>query len=197
MEGDPEPGLTTLVRAGAYDRAATEALERYGAELYGYLIVVIGENDAGEVFGQVCEDLWRGLPTFAFRCSLRTWLYVLARNATSRYRRSPWHLLRTGDSKLTGIVDRARTSTAEWRRTGIKDRVRELRDSLDPEDRALLVLRIDRNLSWDDCARVMLEVDVADDADVAREAARLRKRFQLLKDDLRARARAAGLMDDA
>lgn len=196
MDGDPEPGLVALVRAGAYDRAATEALERYGAELYGYLLAVVGENDAAEVFGQLCEDLWKGLPTFAVRCSLRTWLYVLARNATSRYRRSPWHLLRTGDSKLTAIVDRARTSTARWQRTAVKDRVRELRDSLAPDDRALLVLRIDRNLSWDDCARVMLEIDDPDAADVAREAARLRKRFQLLKADLRERARAAGLVDD-
>lgn len=67
MDGDLEPGLVTLMRAGKYERAATEALERYGAELYGYLIMVLGESDAAEVFAQVCEDLWKGLPGFAFR----------------------------------------------------------------------------------------------------------------------------------
>src|SRR5512135_2843342 len=196
MAGDPGPELEALMRAGAYDRAATRALECYGAELYGYLLVVLGDGDAAEVFAQVCEDLWKGLPTFGFRCSVRTWLYVLARNATSRFRRSPWQVLRTGDSRLTALVERARTSTAPWQRTEVKDQVRELRDSLSPDDRALLVLRIDRDLSWDDCARVMLESEPADAAEIAREAARLRKRFQLVKADLRARARAAGLMDD-
>jgi len=38
--------------------------------------------------------------------------------------------------------------------------------------------------------------DDADDNALAREASRLRKRFQLLKVELRERARAAGLVSD-
>jgi RNA polymerase sigma-70 factor (ECF subfamily) len=195
MEAEPEAGLVALVRAGAFEQAATAALDRYGSELYGFLIGELGDSNAPEVYAQTCEDLWKGLPAFGFRCSIRTWLYVLARHATSRFRRSPWQRKRTGDSKLEAVIDHGRSRTAPWQRTEVKDRWRELRESLAPDDRALLVLRVDRDLSWDDCARVTLESDSADDAAIAREAARLRKRFQLLKDDLRTRAKAAGLVD--
>jgi hypothetical protein len=41
----------------------------------------------------------------------------------------------------------------------------------------------------------MLGDDASSDGDVARDAARLRKRFQLLKDDLKRRAKDAGLID--
>ena len=193
---DAEGQLVELIRTGAFERAATASLDAYGSELYGYLINYFGgESDAAEVFAQVGEDLWKGLPAFGFRCSIRTWLYVLARNAASRYRRTPWQRQRTGESALDHAIARARTGTAPWLQTEIKDRWRALRESLDPDDRSLLVLRVDRDLSWEDCARVTLETDSADDAEVAREAARLRKRFQLLKDELRERAKQAGLID--
>jgi RNA polymerase sigma-70 factor, ECF subfamily len=191
-----EAELAGLIRDGAYDRAATLAFETYGPELYGFLVNHFGgESGAGEVFGQVGEDLWRGLPMFGFRCSVRTWMYVLARNASSRYRRSPWHQRRTGDSELDHAIAKVRTETAPWLQTEVKDRWRALRESLDPDDRSLLVLRIDRDLPWEDCARITLEDEAADDVTIAREAARLRKRFQVLKEDLRERARAAGLLD--
>ncbi|MFT3699061.1 MAG: sigma factor [Kofleriaceae bacterium] len=187
--------LTALVRAGAFDKAATSLFDAYGAEVYGFLVnYMAGESDAAEVFGQLGEDVWRGLPAFGFKCSLRTWLYVLARNAAARYRRSPWRKKSDGESALDHAVARARTGTSPWQQTDVKDRMRELRESLDPEDRMLLVLRVDRNLEWIDCARVMLDGD-DDDAALARESARLRKRFQAVKDELRARAKAAGLVE--
>jgi hypothetical protein len=51
------------------------------------------------------------------------------------------------------------------------------------------------DLQWNEVARVMLGDEAPSDGDVAREAARLRKRFQLLKDDLKLRAKDAGLID--
>lgn len=196
MGGELEDELTALIRAKALDAAATCALESYGPELYGFLVNYLdNEADAAEVFSQVGEDLWTGLPSFRLGCSVRTWLYVLARHAASRFRRSPWHR-RTGDSHLSGIVERVRTQTQPWARTDVKDRFRALRDALDPDDRSLLVLRVDRGLSWEEVARVTLGLE-APDADVlGRETDRVRKRYQLLKDDLRKRAREAGLVDD-
>ena len=188
--------LAALIRGKQLDRAATQALESYGAELFGFLISLLGnEADAADVFSQVGEDLWKGLPSFGLGCSVRTWLYVLARHAAARFRRSPWHR-RTGESHLDGIVERARTQTQPWLRTDVKDRFRALRDALDPDDRSLLVLRVDRGLAWEEVARVMLGVEAADAAVLARETDRLRKRYQLLKDELRERAREAGLVDD-
>jgi len=192
-----EQELVAKIRAGAYDAAATRALEMYGSEIYGYLINYCGgESTAAEVFGQFGEDMWSGLARFSFGCAVRTWLYVIARNAASRYHRSPWQRRHAGESALDQAIARVRTQTAPWQRTEVKDRWRELRDSLDPEDRSLLVLRIDRELSWQDCARITLADDAARDDAIAREAARLRKRFQVLKDELRARAVAAGLVEE-
>ena len=77
----------------------------------------------------------------------------------------------------------------------MKNKWRALRETLDPDDRVLLVLRVDRDLQWNEVARVMLGDEAPSDGDLAREAARLRKRFQLLKEDLKRRAKDAGLMD--
>lgn len=190
-----EVELAALIRAKQLDQAATRALESYGAELYGFLISFLGnEADAAEVFSQVGEDLWKGLPSFGLACSVRTWLYVLARHAAARFRRSPWNR-RTGDSKLDALVELARTRTNQWLRTDVKDRFRALREGLDPDDRSLLVLRVDRGLSWEEVARVTLGVEAPDAAALTRETDRLRKRYQLLKDELRRRAAEAGLLD--
>jgi RNA polymerase sigma-70 factor (ECF subfamily) len=196
MEADLEAELGTLIRAKQLDRAATRALESYGPELYGFLVSYLGnESDAAEVFSQVGEDLWNGLPSFALGCSVRTWLYLLARHAAARFRRSPWNR-RTGDSRLDGLVELARTRTQPWLRTDVKDRFHALRESLDPDDRSLLVLRVDRKLSWEEVALVTLGVEAPDVTLLARETDRLRKRYQLLKDDLRRRAVELGLVDN-
>jgi RNA polymerase sigma-70 factor (ECF subfamily) len=193
-----EAELEAHIRSRAFDRAATHALETYGAELYGFLVTLAGgESDATEIYAQVCEDLWNGLPNFGRRCSVRTWLYVLARHAAARYRRSPWNhrTRRTDDSRLDEFVARSRTQTQPWLCTDVKDRFSALRQSLDADDRALLVLRVDRALPWQEVARVMLDEDKPGEETLSREVDRLTKRFQLLKDDLRRRAREAGLVD--
>jgi RNA polymerase sigma-70 factor (ECF subfamily) len=196
MGTELEAELATLIRAKQLDQAATRAIEGYGAELYGFLISLIGnESDAADIFSQVGEDLWKGLPSFGLGCSMRTWLYLLARHAAARFRRSPWNR-RTGDSQLDAVVERIRTGTQPWLRTDVKDRFRALRESLDDDDRSLLVLRVDRGLAWEEVAQVMLGVEVPESAVLARETDRLRKRYQLLKDELRRRAREGGLVDD-
>jgi RNA polymerase sigma-70 factor, ECF subfamily len=193
---DPEPELAELLRARDLDAAASCALTSYGPELYGFLVNHMGgEFDASEVFSQVAEDFWRGLPTFGARCSVRTWMYVLARNAAARFWRSPWRRADGGSSRLDGLAADARSRTQPWLRTDVKDKWRALRESLDPDDRALLTLRVDRNLDWNDIARVILGRDDPEAEELARDAARLRKRYHLLKEELRERARAAGLID--
>ena len=59
----------------------------------------------------------------------------------------------------------------------------------DEEDRTLLVLRVDRALEWEEVARVTLGVAEPDATLLKRETERLRKRFQLLKDELKGRAK--------
>ena len=187
VDGEGESRLLELVSARRFDEAAHAALERYGPELLGFLAAhLASESDAAEVFAQLTEDLWRGLPAFVGRSSVRTWLYVLARNAASRWRRSPWaqDKRRSGDDKLDTLVAVARERTPLWRRTTVKDRFREIRESLDPDDRALLTLRIDRELSWNDVAEIL-----------GAEPEKCRRRFFDLKAELRERARDLGLLE--
>lgn len=192
--------VQALVEKRDFERAATRVLEAYGSEVFGFLVHALSnETHAGDVFSQVGEDLWRGLPAFGFRCSLRTWIYVLARHATSRYRRSPWNQKdrRTGDSRVQSLVEVARSRTSPWQRTEIKDKFSALREQLSEEDRMLLTLRIDRDLAWEDVALVMFDGDAPDAATLKRETDRLRKRFQFVKAELRKRAEEAGLLDES
>jgi RNA polymerase sigma-70 factor (ECF subfamily) len=151
-------------------------LEAYGAELYGFLMSLVGEAEAGEVFSQVVEDLGARVPMFSSSCNTRTLLYRLARHAV-RFRRS--------------IDEVALARTAQHRRKPATDRVSALRESLEPDDRIMLTLRVDRELPWDDVARVMLEAEDPDAATLARETERLRERFVVLKVELRQRANDA------
>jgi RNA polymerase sigma-70 factor (ECF subfamily) len=207
MPRDPEPPperqdapleheLAALLRDQQYDQLATRALEAYSDGLYGYLISLMkNPMDAAEVFSQAVEDFWRGLPRFRGEARVQTWLYKLAQHAACRFRRSPWNRGdRTSDSKIDDLVA-AYSHTAPWRDTEVKDHIRTLRDDLDPDDRALLILRVDRDLGWKDVALVMLEHDQPTAAAIDREAARLRKRFEHVKKQLRARVATAGLVD--
>lgn len=152
------------------------------------------EADADEAFSQACEDLWVGLPGFEWRASIRTWMYTVARNAAHRLRRSPNRRRRhVRASQVSEMVERARSSTAPHLRTDVKDAFAQIRAALDAEDRALLVLRVDREMDWRDIATVLFPEE-ATPASLPRLAARLRKRFQAVKDDIRDRARAAGLL---
>jgi len=120
---------------------------------------------------------------------VRTWLYVLARNAHARYRRSPHERRRRPLSELSDVEHRVRSQTRPWLRTDVKDRFSALRDELSEDERELLLLRIDRRMAWADIARVLGEDD-------PRAVARVRKRFSNLKKKLHARARETGLVPE-
>src|SRR5687768_6899943 len=70
-------------RTNHWAEAAAAAIRGYGPEIFAFL-VSRHHNDlhAEEVFSIWSERLWRGLREFAWACSLRTWAYTLARNAS-------------------------------------------------------------------------------------------------------------------
>lgn len=181
--------------AGDMAAAAEAALDGYGRELFGFLIATTrSESDASEIFAQLGEDLWRGLPGLQWRASARTWLYKLARNAACKYRRDPWQKggRRLAASRMSEAIARVRTETLKHLRTEMKQEVAKLREQLDAEEQELLVLRIDRRLSWDEIATILSDVSNPEELD--RAAARSRKRFQLVKDKLKRLAKEAGLL---
>jgi RNA polymerase sigma-70 factor (ECF subfamily) len=159
------------------------------------------EDEASEVFSSFAELLWRALPTFAWHSSFRTWAYGIARNASFRFRREKRRREARNaplpeSSRLSVIAEQVRTKTLEYLRTEKRNRFAELRATLPPEDQELLMLRVDRQLSWNDLALVLHEdeaVQLRGEA-LKREAARLRKRFQLVKEKLYEMGRREGLV---
>jgi len=196
-----ESEIRAAWEAGDHARAATRVLEAHGDELLSFLVARLrSDSDGQEAFSMFAEDLWQGLPGFGWRCSIRTWAYTLARNAASRYARAPQqraarNLTLSRHAELSALVDRVRTRTQIHQRTDVKSKMREIRERLAPDDQMLLVLRIDRDLAWRDLAQVMLgDSDALDEGAIDREAARLRKRFERLKLELKRMAQDEGLI---
>jgi RNA polymerase sigma-70 factor (ECF subfamily) len=192
---DVEAEIARLRAAGQLKEVATLAIESYGDEVLSFLEMMLRDHtDASDAFAQACEDLWKGLPRFEGRSSLKTWFYTLARHATSRLRRGAHSGRMDSLSDITDLADRVRSRTRPHLKTEVKVGFAAIRETLDEADRLLLVLRVDRGMSWNDVARVMAEADDSGEDEIPRAAARLRKRFQTVKDTIRARAIATGLI---
>jgi RNA polymerase sigma-70 factor (ECF subfamily) len=182
--------------------AAEIALRGYGPEIFRFLHAFHrADDEAAEVFSIFTERLWQGLPSFAWQSSFRTWAYTVARNASRNYReqnriRAKVHVPLPEASVLSGIAEKVRTETAPYLKTQTKSRIAKLRDALSDDDRVLLSLRLDRKLAWADLARVLHDGpdgELAPDV-LVREAARLRKRYQSIKERLAELARREGLV---
>lgn len=198
MIEDVDAIVRAHVDAGELDAATTRLLARYGPELHGFLRAIAGDDAlADDALAVASEQLWLALPQFRWEASLRTWAYRIARNALHRLRRDPRRTparnlpLSVADS----VADLQRTRTAPYQRTEIKDAFRALRDALDPLDHEILILRLDRQMSWRDIARAL--ADDAEPADaVDQRAAAYRKRYERAKAQLRELAAARGLLGD-
>lgn len=203
--------------------AATLAIRGLGAEIFGFLVSTHrSEVDAAEVFSLFAERLWRRLAAYQGDCSVRTWAYLLARHASLNYRRDEHRRQKrlrpvAETSQLPELLAGVRSETASFLRTDRQARFAALRHTLPVEDQMLLILRVDRGLSWNDLAKVLHDGAGSENAAsvgtvapnasaenalappltgeaLAREAARLRKRFQLLKGRLLALGRQAGVV---
>ncbi|HET6149175.1 MAG TPA: sigma-70 family RNA polymerase sigma factor [Polyangia bacterium] len=206
MEAPERDALEREIRrhrdGGELQRATALAIEGYGPEIFGFLVALHRrDDDAAEVFSSFMEKLWRGLPAFEWHCSFRTWAYAIARNVSASYRREARRRARrqvplSGWRELSALEQKIRSGTASYLRTQSRTRFAALRESLPPEDQALLMLRVDRQLAWTELAQVMQAADAPplDEPMRKREAARLRKRFQLIKDKLYALGRREGLI---
>lgn len=187
-----------LLAEGKEVAATSEVLRALGPELCGFLLGVLKDRgDAEEVFSVVSERIWRGLPTFRQECSLRTWAYCIARREIARFRstkqrRGAGHV---PISQLTELIAAITTKAHTTHRSTLRrEWLTAFRNELDDEERQLLILRLDRDMAWADIALVFLDDAAACDDERKRESARLRKRFQLLRERLARRARAEGLL---
>lgn len=195
-----EREVRALSESGQRDAAATVAVRSYGPELFGFLLAFHhSRGEANDCFSEVCEILWRKLPEFTWEHTLRSWSYAIARNVSRTHRRDAGRRrhreVSGGESTIEAVAQAVRTGTLPFLQTEKRTRLQALREELPEEDRMLLILRVDRRLEWIEIARVLTGDDGnADETSLKREAARLRKRFQIVKDRLRDLAKREGLV---
>ena len=192
----PEGTIGAPIAEGRAEDALRLTFAAYGAEIYGFLVGELHEAErAQEVFALFAEDLWRVMPRLELRSTMRAYCYAVARHALYRYLdsvvRKERRAVPLSHADWNALVARVRTETSEYLRSEARDRVAALRSALSEDERTLLMLRIDRGLSFREITEVLGET--AGDGDPKVQEARLRKRFQLLKDKLRKMALAAGI----
>jgi RNA polymerase sigma-70 factor (ECF subfamily) len=200
MLHEDEGDIREAWERGAFDRVTELVLERYGPSLFGYLSAHARERaHAREIFSILAEDLWIGIPTFAWRCTIRAWAYKLARSARARYsiaeaRRARVEQLLGHPAWFETLVHQTRSPTPPHLRTDVKDQFRELRSHLGEDEQTLLMLRVDRGLSWQELAVVLDEVGDGETTTTA--SARLRQRFVGVKEKLRDIAKRRGMIPE-
>jgi RNA polymerase sigma-70 factor, ECF subfamily len=192
-----EQDIHGLCRQGDLAGAVERALEGYGQEIMRLMASVLHDYERSrDAFSLFSENLLRGLSGFRWESSFRTWAYRLARNACYQVMHAPAGREQpVTTSQLPDEAIKPRSETRPWQRTSVKERFRALRESLDPQERMLLLLRVDQRLSWEDVARIMAEGDEPlANAELKRKAAALRQQFQRIKTHLRSMAEEEGLI---
>jgi RNA polymerase sigma-70 factor (ECF subfamily) len=184
-----EAHIRALIEQGDLRGAATEAIRGLGPPVVRYLRSLLrDEDDAAEAFSRFSEKLWKGLPGFQQRSSLRTWMYRLAWTAAVDLKREPYRRRRARLSEASSLADEVRTGTPV-----VEERNRRaldlLRAELSVEDQCLLALRIDQELPWAEVAEVL----AVEGAPV--EVPALQKRFERLRDRIARLARDQGLVE--
>src|SRR5512143_3318905 len=91
-KGSLEERVRGLVAQGDLRRAAGLAIGGLSPAVRRYLGATLRDAaDADDAFSHWEENLWHGLATFRFECSLRTWALRLATNAAINARNEPWN----------------------------------------------------------------------------------------------------------
>ena len=167
---------------GELHEAAGAIVRELGPQILGYLASVVrDEEPAREAFSRFCERLWIALPQFRRESSVRTWAYRLAWNTVMSFLREPFRKRARPLDDLPASREMAAVwSTHTRERVGQVDRLAAVRATLSPEDQTLLVLRYDRDLSWDEIAWIL----AAESGETVSSQA-LRKRFERLKQTLK------------
>jgi RNA polymerase sigma-70 factor, ECF subfamily len=184
---DKDAQIGVHCERASFAHATSLILDEYGSELRAFLSSRTSNRmSMEEVYSVFSEDVWRGLPNFRFEGRVRSWIYAVARNALARHRKRKqrWHSRHVAaEPDEYHAAERASLPTQ-------LDHCAELQpllSELPADDRQLLEQRLVRAMPWREIARSRGKTS---EAELARESARLRKRYQLVVQSLRRRASA-------
>jgi len=183
-----EEAVRTLLGAGEADQAVTAVIRELGSEVKGYLCALHGEDDGQDVYATWEEGVWKALPSFRFEGSLRSWAFSIAWTASARLYRDGWRRRRV--RLATSAASLLPASGASRRSSRLEEAwLEELRQELDPADHTLLILKLDRGLSYDEISQVLSR------GGRRFTPAALRKRYERLKANLAAEAKRRGFIE--
>ena len=197
MNRQERDALEAELRAAAevedWEQVAALAIRGYGPELLGFLL---GERNydvfAEDVYAEFLMNIWRGLRGFRWESTFRTWAYVVVRNTNSGFngrnkeKKTP---IRAGrcerlpTRELNRLANEVRANTLLVQQVDAKSRVARIREQLEPDERALLILRVDRDMAWKDVSEIMGE-----------EPNTLAQRYLRLKDKIHKLAKKEGIV---
>ena len=192
-EGDPP----SSGKIGNLIRAATRAIEGYGRKSPGSWRAAPPTPPTRRTCTRCSPrgPVLCGLPGFAWRCTLRGWAYTLARHAELRCGLGGLPPEPAGHGRRSRGARRHPHDHRPVRSDRREGRFRAIARGWPRRIRQILVLRVDRDLGWRDIAQVLAGPGapvVADDPQ--RAEARIRKRFQIIKERLRHWAADDGLL---
>jgi RNA polymerase sigma-70 factor, ECF subfamily len=187
---DIDARVRDLIARSELDTAATEILRSFGTNVRRYLRSVLrDEADAADAYACFAEKVWRGLSSYRGTAPVRVWTYRVAHNcavdARKQARRVRERRLTTTETQALAEPAR-RTADSMERHRGELD---ALRERLTEQERALLFLRVDQELSWVEIARVLS----GDGRKL--DPTTVMKRFGRLSARLERMARQRGLVD--
>jgi RNA polymerase sigma-70 factor (ECF subfamily) len=159
VEAQPFTGHAELAAAARGDRCAFESLVRqHTPRMYRVALRIVGEStEAEDAVQDAWIAAWRALPSYRGEAAPATWLYRVATNAAlSRLRgRKATVPLDRAEVWLTEPTDAAPGPEASALHADDAARVHRALSTLEPSQRAVLVLREFEGLSYEEIAEVL------------------------------------------
>ena len=175
---DPEVAALAALDRRSHEEALAVLMREYGSAIYRYCRQMVGDEDlAQEIRQMTFVQAYEGLPKFARRSSLRTWLFGIARHRCldlmkmTRRRRKRFgpleeapELPEPGRNVEEHLAERSRARALEGCLQNLAPRVREA-----------VLLRFQQGLSYPEIARLSGENAPALQVRVARALPVLRR----------------------
>jgi RNA polymerase sigma-70 factor, ECF subfamily len=162
FEGGAEEDLSLLRQAAGGDDGAFERLvARHQASVHRFVRTLTSDPSAAEdALQETFVAAWRGAGRFRADASVRSWLFTIARRAVQRQFRRPAGAPSAEDVEpLDELGLQAGWGTSDPEADAIRrqrrDSVARALDSLDADDRRVLVLRDLEQLSGEEAADVL------------------------------------------